>query len=245
MDKNSMLTNIIKQEQIFVFLSLVAIISIAWFSILNSMVHFDFAAAAAMWAAMMVAMMLPSAIPMIMVFSAVNRKRAKRRVAIVPTWIFTAGYAVVWLCFSLLAAGTQFILHSLALLSPELAILNPAVSGFVLIAAGLYQFTRIKNVCLRNCQTPMDFLAVNWREGRVGALLTGIKHGIYCLGCCWFLMALLFVAGVMNLLWIAVIAAFVLVEKVFPFRWITRAAGIALIALGTWTIATLIYAILP
>ena len=222
----------IKQEQILIFLSLVAIISIAWFSILNGMMHFSFAAAAAMWAAMMVAMMLPSAMPMIMVFSAVNRKRADRSTAIVPSWIFATGYLIVWLSFSLLAAGTQIVLHSLALLTPELAIVNPVISGAVLVAAGIYQFTRVKNVCLKNCQTPMDFLAVNWREGRLGALLTGIKHGIYCLGCCWFLMVLLFVAGVMNILWIAVITGFVLVEKLVPIQWIRHAIGLLLISLG-------------
>ncbi len=239
MDKNS-LRHIIKQEPIFVFLSLVTIISIAWFSVLTSTMHFDFVAAAAMWAAMMVAMMLPSATPMIMVFSAVNRKRAKRRVAIVPTWIFAAGYVVVWLGFSLLAAGTQIILHSLALLSSELAIVNPVISGAVLMAAGTYQFTRVKNVCLKNCQTPMDFLAVHWREGRLGALYVGMKHGIYCLGCCWFLMALLFVAGIMNLFWIAVIAAFVLVEKLVPIQWIRYAIGLLLIGLGIFLFAVLL-----
>ena len=240
MDKNSVLTTVLRQERVFVFLSLVTIIAVAWSSVLTSTMHFDFVAAAAMWAAMMVAMMLPSATPMIMVFSAVNRKRAKRRVAIVPTWIFAVGYLIVWLSFSLLAAGTQIILHSLALLSSELAIVNPVISGAVLMAAGTYQFTRVKNVCLKNCQTPMDFLAVHWREGRLGALYVGMKHGIYCLGCCWFLMALLFVAGIMNLFWIAVIAAFVLVEKLVPIQWIRYAIGLLLIGLGIFLFAVLL-----
>ena len=237
-DEN-LLAELFKHDQIIIFLSLLVIIAVAWSSIFNGMIHFDFAAAVVMWTAMMTVMMLPSAAPMILVFSALNRKRAANTTQIVPTWIFTSGYILVWIGFSFLAASIQFILHSLALLSSELSILNPIVSGVVLIAAGIYQFTRVKNVCLKNCQSPMDFLAANWREGRLGSFVMGIKHGIYCLGCCWVLMTLLFVAGVMNILWVAVIAAFIFVEKILPHRWATYAAGLALIALGIWA-ATLL-----
>ena len=169
-DEN-LLVEVLRHDQLLVLSSIAALVIIAWSSLLTTelmMPHAwsisDFTAAFSMWAVMMIAMMLPSAAPMILIFSAVNRKRAHNEMQIVPTWIFTSGYILVWISFSFLAAGAQYVLHSFALLSSELAILNPALSSAVLIAAGMYQFTRVKNVCLKNCQTPMDFLAANWRE---------------------------------------------------------------------------------
>ena len=174
----------------------------------------DILAAFAMWSIMMTAMMLPSAMPMILVFSTVNRKRHTLGNQLVPTWIFLFGYLVIWVIFSLVMALIQFILHNLALVSPEIKIINPALSGIILISAGIYQFTRVKEVCLKNCQSPLGFMMDYWREGKLGAFIMGLRHGLYCVGCCWILMIILFAAGVMNLLWVSLIAMFIFLEKV-------------------------------
>src|ERR1700690_3554352 len=165
---------------------------------------------------MMVAMMIPSAAPMILTFAMVNRKRREQERPFVPTGIFLLGYLAVWTGFSALAAVAQWILHARALLSPMMVSTSPILGGGLLIAAGIFQWTPLKNACLTHCRSPLGFLMTDWREGRWGALFMGLKHGAYCAGCCWILMALLFVAGVMNLWWIAIIAVLVLLEKVAP-----------------------------
>ena len=130
--------------------------------------------------------------------------------------VFLLGYGVVWTAFSALAAVAQWILHSLALLSPRMTSASPILGGVLLILAGVFQWTPFKQACLLHCRSPLDFLMTGWREGKGGAFVMGLKHGAYCTGCCWLLMALLFVAGVMNIAWVAVIAIFVLLEKVVP-----------------------------
>jgi predicted metal-binding membrane protein len=188
-----------------------------------------------MWVEMMVAMMIPSAAPMILTFAMVQRKRREQEQPFVPTTIFLLGYLVVWTGFSALAAIAQWILHAKALLSPMMVSISPILGGVILIVAGIFQWTPLKNSCLTRCRSPLSFLMTGWREGKSGALAMGLKHGAYCAGCCWFLMALLFVAGVMNLWWIAVIAVFVLVEKIAPKGlFIGKVAGIFLIAWGVW-----------
>ena len=174
----------------------------------------DILAAFAMWSVMMTAMMLPSAMPMILVFSTVNRKHHSLGNQFVPTWIFLFGYLIIWVIFSLVMALIQFILHNLALVSSEIKIVNPAFSGIILISAGAYQFTRVKEVCLKNCQSPLGFMMDYWKEGKLGAFIMGLRHGLYCVGCCWILMIILFAAGVMNLLWVSLIAIFIFLEKV-------------------------------
>ena len=169
-----------------------------------------------MWAAMMVGMMLPAAAPMIALFAALNQRRRSEASVAVPTGIFVLGYLLVWTAFSVGAALVQWALHTMALLSPAMATTSPRIGGAILIAAGVYQLTPLKTVCLTHCRSPLGFLMTGWHEGRGGALWMGVHHGVYCLGCCWVLMGLLFVTGVMNLLWVAVIAAFVLAEKVGP-----------------------------
>ena len=149
-----------------------------------------------------------------------------------PTWIFVFGYVLIWTSFSLIASLLQFILHNLSVISNELKLMNPFVSGIVLIAAGIYQFTNVKDVCLKNCQSPLSFVLSYWKEGKIGALLMGIKHGLYCIGCCWVLMTLLFVAGIMNLLWIAIIALFIFLEKIIKSKYLSKAAGTLLILAG-------------
>jgi predicted metal-binding membrane protein len=189
----------------------------------------------AMWAVMMVAMMIPSAGPMILTFAAINRRRASAGGAAVPPAVFVAGYLAIWSAFSLLATAGQWALNEATLLSPATLRATPAVGGVLLLAAGIYQLTPLKLACLARCRSPIGFVLTEWRDGARGALVMGIRHGAFCVGCCWALMALLFVAGVMNLLWVAAIAAFVLLEKVTPpGRAVSWVAGAALLAWGAW-----------
>ena len=191
-----------------------------------------------MWAEMMVAMMIPSAAPMILTFAAVQRKRREQERPFVPAGMFVLGYLIVWTAFSGAAAVAQWILHGKALLSPMMVSTSPILGGALLIAAGIFQWTPLKNGCLAHCRSPLSFLMTDWREGKLGALMMGLKHGVFCAGCCWFLMALLFVAGVMNIWWIAIIAAFVLMEKILPRGLAAdKTAGIFLIGWGVWMIA--------
>jgi len=190
-----------------------------------------------MWAVMMVAMMLPSAAPMILTFAAVQRRRQAQGGAFVSTGVFVAGYLVVWAAFSLLATSAQYGLERAALVSPMMGKAAPWLGAGLLIAAGLFQFAPLKNVCLEKCRTPLGFIMTEWRDGKRGALIMGLRHGAFCAGCCWALMALLFVGGVMNLLWVAFLALFVLIEKVVPAGgWLGRAGGIVLIAWGLWIV---------
>jgi predicted metal-binding membrane protein len=190
-----------------------------------------------MWAVMMVAMMVPSAAPVMMLVLGVYRRRGGRE-AHTSAWTFIAGYLLVWVAFSAVAAGTQAVLHQGALLSPDMTSRSGLVAGVILVAAGVYQWLPIKNACLTHCRSPLGFLTTEWREGIAGALSMGVRHGGFCVGCCWALMALLFVVGVMNLLWVALIAAWVLVEKLAPRGAVLgRAAGVLL---ATWGVYILI-----
>jgi predicted metal-binding membrane protein len=193
-----------------------------------------------MWAVMMVAMMLPSAAPMILTFLSVNQRRQAAARPFVPVGIFVLGYAAVWTAFSALATLAQWGLHATALLSSAMAATSPALSGGLLMAAGVFQWTPLKRACLSHCRSPLSFLMSEWREGAAGAFLMGLRHGAYCVGCCWVLMALLFVAGVMNLLWIAALAFLVMAEKILPRgNLIAHVAGIVMITAGVTHIARL------
>jgi predicted metal-binding membrane protein len=192
-------------------------------------------ALAVMWTVMMIAMMAPSAAPMILVYAAIYRRRAAAGTPSVPTAIFVLGYLVVWTIFSIVAALVQAGLHIAALLSPAMVASSPLLAGALLVATGIFQWTPLKRACLATCRSPLSFVMTAWREGRGGALIMGIRHGLYCLGCCWALMALLFVAGVMNLVWIAVLALAVLVEKAGPGGDVVgRGAGVLLVGAGLW-----------
>ncbi len=192
----------------------------------------------AMWWIMMIAMMLPSAAPMILLFATVNRRGAERGNPFVPTGVFAAGYLAMWGAFSVAAAGLQWGLERTGLLSSMMASTSLALGGTLLIAAGAWQLTPLKQACLRHCRSPLHFITHHWRKGSLGALRMGVEHGAYCLGCCWFLMGLLFYGGVMNLYWIAGIAAFVALEKTIPAgHWLGRATGAALVAWGGTMIA--------
>lgn len=171
---------------------------------------------ALMWSVMMVAMMLPSASPMILTYARVHQQSSDRGKAAAPPWLFMAGYLAVWIGFSILAAGTQWGLHQSALLSSAMGKVGPSLGGGLLILAGLFQFSHLKQACLSKCRSPLGFIMTEWREGSIGALIMGARHGAYCVGCCWALMLLMFVGGVMNLAWMAALALYFLVEKLAP-----------------------------
>lgn len=193
----------------------------------------------AMWWVMMIGMMLPGAAPMILMFATVNRNKRASGQRFVPVSVFTLGYLLVWGFFSAGATVAQWALDQLAMLSPSLTMVSPTVDGALLIAAGIYQFTPLKRACLSHCRSPVAFVLNRWHDGGGGALRMGLEHGAFCLGCCWVLMALLFVVGVMNLLLVAAIAAFVLVEKLLSGGvWIGQLGGGAMIAAGAWLAAS-------
>jgi predicted metal-binding membrane protein len=191
----------------------------------------------AMWWVMMAAMMLPSAAPILLLFARLNRNaRGDRPYA--PTGIFALGYLAAWGLFSAIATLLQWALESVGLLSPMMTTTSWRLGGAIVIAAGLWQITPLKNVCLRHCRSPLGFLMQGWRPGWGGAFRMGAEHGAFCLGCCWFLMGLLFFGGVMNLFWIAGLALYVLIEKTIPIGdWVGRFAGIGLAAWGIWLLA--------
>lgn len=189
-----------------------------------------------MWWAMMLAMMLPSAAPAILSFAAITRKQSGQSVWLLP--VFTAGYVLIWTLFSVAATGVQILTTEVAPLTGMMALTSTALGGALLIAAGLYQFTPLKNACLRNCQPPFMYLARHWRRGYAGALRMGLSHGLYCLGCCWVLMLLLFYGGVMELTWIVGLALYVAIEKFLPARFrVNDITGIALLLWGGWVLS--------
>ena len=191
-----------------------------------------------MWIVMMIAMMLPSVAPVILLFANVSRRRRLQGMPAAPVAVFILGYLLAWTGYAVLAAVTQSYLHSVALLSPAMASSSSLLGGGLLMLAGVYQWLPLKGACLSHCRSPLGFFATEWREGRFGALLMGLRHGTYCVGCCWAVMALLFVTGVMNLLWVVVIAGFVLAEKVMPNgRLLGRITGVLLAGWGLWLVA--------
>jgi predicted metal-binding membrane protein len=199
---------------------------------------YDFLMLFVMWATMMVAMMTPSTLPMVSMFATLNRNRRNRGQMYTPTFVFVAGYLVAWTGFSVLATLAQWPLHTSGLLNPMMDSRSYLMSGVVLVVAGLYQWTPLKDACLTSCRSPLGFLMTEWREGRRGALVMGIRHGIYCVGCCWALMLVLFAVGVMNMLWVVLIAVFVLIEKVMPAPGVLRAvSGLGLVLWGGYWVS--------
>ena len=186
-----------------------------------------------MWWLMMVAMMLPSSASMILLYAALMRKQRQAGAPYVPTAVFAAGYLTVWGAFSFAAVVLQWALGVVALLSPEMVTTSVAIGALLLIGAGIWQLTPLKQACLLHCRSPVLFMAQHWRRGAIGAWRMGIEHGAYCVGCCWVLMLLLFYGGVMNVYWIASLTVAVLVEKTAPAgRWLSKLVGIGLIGWG-------------
>jgi predicted metal-binding membrane protein len=189
-----------------------------------------------MWAVMMVGMMGPTATPVLLLLAASHAHREERGVPTIVL-LFGLGYVTIWLGFSIGATFVHWTLNRAMQLSPSMAVASPLAAGALFIAAGGYQLTSFKNACLEHCQTPMSFLMSHWREGPGGAFQMGLRHGLYCLGCCWALMALLFALGVMNLLWVAVLTVFILAERVGKSAVVSRAGGVVMIAVGVFLMA--------
>jgi predicted metal-binding membrane protein len=196
----------------------------------------EFAYVLAMWVVMMIGMMTASAAPIILVYARVGRKASESRPFASTAW-FALGYLLAWIAFSLAATSVQWALERAALLTPMMASESKIIGGILLILAGLYQWTPLKDVCLSQCQAPLGFILSlgGFQRAATGSLMMGFRHGVYCLGCCWALMVLLFALGVMNLFWITALAILVLLEKVIPSgRVIARISGIAFFVGAVW-----------
>lgn len=191
------------------------------------------------WVAMMVAMMFPTAAPMILMFGTVSGAKQQRAQPFVPTWVFVSAYLVVWVGFGGLAYAAAAVIGALAMQSPWLMSNAPRFGGAVLVVAGLYQLSPLKNLCLTKCRSPLSFLLTSWREGYGGALILGLKHGAYCLGCCWLLFAILFPLGVMNIAAMVGLTLLIFAEKSLPWGTaIVRAAAVGLMAYGAVVLVT-------
>jgi predicted metal-binding membrane protein len=200
----------------------------------------EFAFVFAMWAVMMVGMMTPSAASVILIYARVARQAQQRRKPFAASAWFASGYLLAWIGFALVATLAQWVLERGDWLTPTMAGASEIFGGIVLVATGLYQWTPLKDACLRQCQMPLQFIQHHggFRSDAPGSLALGARHGAYCVSCCWVLMALLFVGGVMNVLWIAAITIFVLIEKVIPAgRVIARVSGAGSFAGGVWLLA--------
>ena len=259
-DAPSPLERIIRRDRLTTVIGLAAITVLAWIYLvreaagmqsmaMDSRMHAamgmadmhvwgaaDWLALFVMWTVMMAGMMLPSAAPVILLVLAAYRRRGERR-ARAASAAFIGGYLFAWTMFSGIAAAIQVGLHRTALLTPEMASGSAKLAGTILLVAGVYQWLPIKNMCLTHCQSPLGFVTRYWREGPVGGFRMGVRHGTFCVGCCWSLMTLLFVVGVMNLIWVAAIAGFVLVEKLAPQGpRLARVAGVLLIVWGGYVL---------
>jgi predicted metal-binding membrane protein len=263
----AMLENILRRDRIIVAAALAALTALAWTYVLWLAADMDmgememtgfrmipagiglmapapapwraieFVYVFTMWAVMMVGMMTPSAAPMILIYARVGRQASAQGKPFAAAGWFATGYLLTWAGFALVATAAQWALDRTALLDPKMASASQVFGGLVLIAAGVYQWTPLKDMCLAHCQSPLQFIQRQggFRRDPSGSLLFGLRHGAYCVGCCWIVMALLFVGGVMNVLWIAAISAFVLIEKIVPVgRLISRIAGAGFVAAGTW-----------
>lgn len=251
--------NILKRDRFIVFVALAATTLLAWADMAREAHNMNLTGACCcagmamsgpdihpwstatliplflMWAEMMVAMMLPSATPMILTFAKVQRNRREQERPYVATGIFALGYLFVWTAFSAVAAIMQWALHAKALISPKMVGTSPLLGAALLIAAGIFQWTPWKNACLASCCSPLNFVMAGWRDGKWGAFIMGLKHGVSCMGCCWFLMLLLFVAGVMNIWWIAILTLLVLIEKAMPRGLLVgKISGVVFVGWGIW-----------
>jgi predicted metal-binding membrane protein len=197
----------------------------------------EWALTVVMWAVMMVGMMSPSAAPTFLLYAGTQRQRSNGTAIPATVVAFGLGYIAVWTAFSALAATAQLLAREATLVSPAMRVASPRLAGAILLLAGVYQLTPAKRACLTHCQSPLGFLMGRWRDGIGGALQMGVRHGLYCLGCCWALMCVLFAVGVMNLAWVAALAAFVLLEKVGrPGMAVARLGGAAMVLAGLFMI---------
>jgi predicted metal-binding membrane protein len=262
-DRPTLLERVIRRDQLVVAGALLVAAAIAWLYLLRSASSMyatvseaamratmgmemsaappsgavEFSSLWLMWTVMMTAMMLASTAPIMLVVLVTYRRRAIRSAALLSV-AFIGGYLLIWTLFSAGAAGAQLLLRRAALLSAEMTLSSHLVAASTLVAAGVYQWLPIKDACLAHCWSPLDFIMRHWRDGVGGALGMGARHGAYCVGCCWVLMLLLFVGGVMNLFWVAGITAFVLAERLIRWEsWPRRAAGAVLVGWGLLVLA--------
>lgn len=260
MQAASPIESILRRDRVVVLAGVVGVTALAWAYLvylaqsmnnmgsgvamaqLQSWSAADFGFMFLMWAVMMTAMMVPTAAPMILLFATVNRKNREQQRPYVPTAVFLSAYLLVWSGFAAAATVANWALHVNSLLSTMMGESTSAyLGGGLLIVAGAFQWSRLKYACLTHCRSPLSFLMTDWREGSRGALTMGLRHGTYCVGCCWVLMVLLFVLGVMNLLWIAALAGFVLLEKVVPAgHRFSRVTGLLLVGWGALMAAGLL-----
>jgi predicted metal-binding membrane protein len=196
----------------------------------------DFWMLFSMWAVMMIAMMTPSVLPMVSMYVTVTRSKKDNGQSYTPTIIFLCGYLIAWIFFSVVISIVQYPLHIYALLNPMMDSRSYLLSGVILMLAGIYQWTPWKDACLEQCRSPLNYLMTSWREGHWGAVRMGLHHGIYCIGCCWALMAVMFAVGVMNVMWMLAIAFFVLAEKISPVsaKYIRIVSGVVLVVWGVY-----------
>ena len=262
MDMAAALDRVVRRDKIVAALGLAALTALAWLYLVRDAAAMDAMAREAqmhaamgmadmrgwgladwlnlfvMWTVMMVAMMLPSAAPVILLVLGVYRRR-NEPAARLSALAFVAGYLIIWTAFSLAASASQTALHRSALLAADMRSYSAVASGVVLLMAGVYQWLPFKHACLTQCRSPLGFLSLYWRDGPVGGLGLGVRHGLFCVGCCWLLMALLFVVGVMNLAWVAALAGFVLIEKLARRGVLVgRVAGVGVAAWGVYLLTT-------
>jgi predicted metal-binding membrane protein len=255
----STLTRLLRYDRLLVLAALLAVVALAWAYLLFGagieMDQMDMGNGAIMlmtppwtpgyalliflmWSIMMAAMMLPSAAPTILLVATLARSGAGRGTT---ASLFSLGYILVWTAFSVAAAALQWGLDTAGVLSPTMAVANASVAGVVLIAAGIYQWTPFKQACLLHCRSPIAYLLNHWHRGALGAMANGMRHGTFCLGCCWMLMLLLFVGGVMNLFWIAALALLVLLEKTLPWGGnMSRVTGLVMVGWGVVMLTTIL-----
>lgn len=238
-----------------VWISLAAMVALSWlylaqmhagsFGMADGMAHHtmgrkglglnEFLATFVMWSVMMVAMMLPTAVAAISLFLVLSGQRNPTGAPVVTTAVYVVGYLATWIGYSVFAALAQWAFTQAAVLTPIAASTSVFMSSAILLIAGIFQFTPLKSACLTKCRSPLTFFLAEWRDGKMGALALGLRHGSYCVGCCWALMAILFVVGVMNIAWMALLTAFLLGEKVLPPSWrLNGVSGAILIAWATW-----------
>jgi predicted metal-binding membrane protein len=243
----------LKTQQVLTLLALAAIAAVGWYFLVATesamrVMHGDgffmelmgmmmrpgsaapyLGATALMWIVMMIAMMVPAVMPMLLVFRKLDRGKG----APFDTVLFAGGYLLAWFSFSLGAAVLQWVLHNAGWLGGDLLSVRPLLAAGVLVAAGLYQLTPIKEACLDKCRSPMGFFLANWRDGRWGAVRMGLQHGFFCIGCCWMLMLIMFVGGAMSVMTMALLSVFILAERILPAGpWVARLPGVGLIAWG-------------
>lgn len=258
MINNLEMANLFHKERVIIFSGLALITVLAWAYMIHMAMNMtgmemnmnkpclmrwgfgDIIHLFVMWTIMMAAMMLPAATPMIMMFASVNGQRSNGNSPLIPTWLFVLGYLAIWTAYSGMATAAQWGLHLSALLTHHMVITSPILGGLLLLAAGIFQWTPFRDACMSKCRSPLGFLMTEWREGRRGALIMGLKAGLFCVGCCWLLMILSFVLGVMNMIWMAALTAFMLLEKIADNEWLSRTAGLTLAGWGLWVLVGVI-----